>query len=299
MGEYEVRNFQSRSPIGWKLGLSIKWMLSILCTVLFGLGLVSCTTSIQGTSSSKKEVKKVLEENPEILFNIIENNPKKFFDAVGKAESSARKSMQQEARQKELAEEEKAFKNPKKPEIDSKRAIFGDTSAPVTIVEYSDFQCPYCAKAAKTVNKVLKEYKGKVRLLYKHLAFKPMAEPTARYYEAIAMESPKKAKDFHDYVYENQKKLYSEGESFLEKAAKFVKADMAGIKKHKDSQTVSDRLAADKAEAEKFEFSGTPGFLVGGIPVRGAYPFDKFKSIINKHLKEKGIAIPEGLEDSK
>ena len=229
---------------------------------------------------SKEDLKKTLSDNPDMIFDVIKNNPKAFFDVVKEAEGNARKKMMA----KEL---EKAFSNPMKPSIEADRAVFGDKSAPVTIVEYSDFQCPYCAKAAQTMDKLLKDYKGKVRLVYKHLPFKPLAEPTSRYFEAIAMESTEKAKMFHDYVYENQKKLYSGGEDFLKEAAKSVGASLSSINKNKDSKTVTERLKADKAEAEKFEFSGTPGFLVNGVPVRGAYPYEYFKDLIDKHLNAK------------
>ena len=238
---------------------------------------------------SKEDLKKALSDNPDVVFDVIKNNPKAFFDAVKEAEGIARKEMVAEEEGKRKKELEEAFSNPKKPSIEADRAIFGDKSAPVTIVEYSDFQCPYCAKAAQTMNKLLKDYKGKVRLVYKHLPFKPLAEPTSRYFEAIAMESTDKAKKFHDYIYENQKKLYSGGEDFLKEAAKSVGASLSSINKNKDSEKVKARLRADKAEAEKFEFSGTPGFLVNGVPVRGAYPYEHFKDIIDKHLKAKKL----------
>ena len=245
-----------------------------------------CYKSDSSSNFSKNSVEKVLSDNPDIIFNVIRENPAKFFKAVESAQSEAREAMQAEARKKEEAELEESFRNPKKPEVAPDRAIFGDKNAPVTIVEYSDFQCPYCARAAETMNRILESYKGKVRLIYKHLNFKPMAEPTSRYFEAIAMESSKKAKKFHDYVYKNQRKL-SGGEKFLKEAAKEVGANLSSIQKNKDSKKVTARLTSDKAEAKKFEFSGTPGFLVNGVPIRGAYPYDHFKKIIDRHLEGK------------
>ena len=53
------------------------------------------------------------------------------------------------------------------------------------------------------------------------------------------------------------------------------------------SDTVKERIEADMAEARKFGFSGTPGFLINGVSLRGAYPFDEFKKIIDRHLGEK------------
>ena len=64
-------------------------------------------------------------------------------------------------------------------------------------------------------------------------------------------------------------------------------ADMGKLKKALESSAVKEIIAADMAEARKFEFSGTPGFLVNGVSLKGAYPFDEFKRIIDRHLDEK------------
>ena len=234
---------------------------------------------------SQEQIKKILSENPDIVFDTIKDHPKKFFTVVQLAQREAQKAAQQLAKQKEEKNMEEAFKNPKEPKIDPDRAVFGEKSAPVTIVEYSDFQCPFCSKAAKTVDKILKDYKGKVRLIYKHLPYKPMARPAAKYFEAIAIESPEKAKKFHDYVYNNQRQL-SDGEEFLKKAVKAAGADMKTVLKNAKLDKVASRLKEDKEEAQKFGFSGTPGFLVNGVPVKGAYPYDHFKMIIERHLKD-------------
>ena len=63
-----------------------------------------------------------------------------------------------------------------------------------------------------------------------------------------------------------------------------VRANMALLKKDLNSKAVKDRIAADTAEAQKFGFTGTPGFIINGVSVRGAYPFDTFKKIIDREL---------------
>src|SRR5690606_30903627 len=105
-------------------------------------------------------------------------------------------------------------------------------------------------------------------------------------YEAVRLQSEEKAIKFHDEIFENQSKL-RQGESFLKTLAKKVGADMTKLAKDVNSDKVKDRIKADEAEAAKFGFQGTPGFLVNGIPVRGAYPVDHFNMIIST-LKEKG-----------
>ncbi len=249
------------------------------------LKVLALSAVVLATASCSKMIEETIKKNPELVFKAIEAKPKEFFDTVQKAQMEAQKAARAEQEQKQAGQLEEEFKNPKAPAIDESRAIFGAKSAPITIVEYSDFQCPFCSKAATTMTEVFKKYGDKVRLVYKHLPFKPNAEPAARYFEAIALQSPQKAKKFHDILYQNQKKIY-DGESYLQEVAKKVGADLAKIKATKDSDVVTKRINADKSEAEKFEISGTPGFIVNGVTVRGAYPLEHFVQIIDRHLKK-------------
>lgn len=255
--------------------------------ILLILSLVSLSFLLSACAPSASQLEKVVSENPEILFNAIEKHPDKFIEVV----NSAARNAQMQARKKEMEDEqnrmEEEFKNPKKPKIGENRAIFGAKGAPITIVEYSDFQCPYCAKGYETMKQVLKEYSGKVQVIYKHLPldFHPLAMPASQYFEAIALQSPSKAEKFHDMIFEDQKKLNSGKENFLKEAAKAVGADMAKLAKDIQSETVKKIIEEDMAEAKEFGFSGTPGFLVNGVSLKGAYPFEEFKKIIDRHLQ--------------
>ena len=99
------------------------------------------------------------------------------------------------------------------------------------------------------------------------------------------MQDPVKAEKFHDNIFENQKKLNSGKEKFLKELAKKVGADMKKLAKDIESDAVKKIVESDMAEAKKFGFSGTPGFLVNGVSLKGAYPFAEFKKIIDRHLE--------------
>lgn len=230
-------------------------------------------------SPTASQLQKTLEEHPEVLLETIKKHPKKFMDTLYQAQELAQKKAQDD----QLEEE---FKSPKTPEIQDNRVIFGNKNAPVTIVEYSDFQCPYCSKAHDTMKGLQEKYGEKVRIVYKHLPFKSLAEPAARYYEAIGMQDPAKAEKFHDTLYENQKKIHDEGEDYLKQVAKEVGADLKQVLKDMSSETVNKILKADFEEAQKFGFRGTPGFLVNGVAVNGAYPQEHFETIIDRHLNK-------------
>lgn len=256
-----------------------------LLLVSFALGLF-----LMGCTPSPGQLKKVLSENPDIITEAIEKNPLKFAMAFQKAHRDAQTQMAQQAEQEEKTRRDSEFKNPKQPVIEEGRAILGDPKAPITIVAYSDFQCPYCKKGAENVAQVIDKYGVKVRFIFKHLPldFHPFAMPAAKRFEAIAMQDSKKAYKFHDEVFKNQDKM-KEGEKFLDRVAGQVGANVAKMKKDMELPKISERIQKDMEEARKFEISGTPGFLVAGITIRGAYPPPAFYEIIDKKLKEQGL----------
>mgnify|MGYP001036496516 CR=1 FL=1 len=246
--------------------------------------------TVAGLSScvSDKQVVEALKKNPKALFEIIEENPADFMEAVQKAAKAAQSEMGKRREQEESRKFEEAFDKPLQAEIRSDESFRGSKDAPLTLVEYSDFQCPFCVRGFSTVKELMKKYDGKIRFVYKHLplSFHKEALPAAHYYEAIRLQDEKKAFKFHDAIFDNQRKL-SLGETFLKKMAKEVGADMKKLAKDVKSKKVISRVEDDIKEAAKFGFQGTPGFLLNGIPVRGAYPIDHFEKIIAK-LKEKG-----------
>lgn len=245
------------------------------------IGLAGC--------ASESQIRATLEKNPEILFSVIEKNPEKFMEVVQKANMIAQRKMQEDQEKEEQNRVENEMKNPLKPEWAAGRATEGTKGAPIKIVEYSDFQCPYCGRGFATLQEVLKKYNGKVEFMFKNLPLPmhPLAMPAAKRFEAIALQDPAKAYKFHNEVFQNQRKLNSDGEKFLDAMAAKVGANVAKMKKDMDGEEVKKRIEADMAEAEKFGISGTPGFVVQGVSIRGAYPFETFKNIIDKKLAEK------------
>jgi protein-disulfide isomerase len=240
------------------------------------LGLSACTTS--------QQISDILEKHPEVLANAIEKNPDVFMAAVQKAAQAAQGKAQQNEALAEQKRVEDEIKNPLKPEIQTERGFMGETSAKITIVEYTDFQCPFCSRGYSTLEQVRKTYGKDVRVLVKNLPLPmhPMAMPAARAFEALRLSSPEKAAKFYHEVFQNQGKLNSE--KYVYEVVKKVGGDVTKVKADAEGKAVADRIASDMAEAEKFGMSGTPGFVVNGVSIRGAYPFEHFKSIIDKQL---------------
>lgn len=244
---------------------------------------------------SAKQIKEAVEKDPSIVFVAIEKHPDQFIEVVNKAAQDAQRKSQDKAIAEETKKRDEEFSNPLKPEIQEDRVIFGKKDAKVTIVEYSDFECPYCSKGFQTIKQVMNEYPNDVRIIFKHLPldFHPQAMPSAKYFEAIARQGADKAEKFHDSIFENQGELRTKGEEFLKNAAKKLGVDMKKLDKDLKDPSLMTRITADMEEAKKFNFSGTPGFLINGVSLRGAYPFPEFKTIIDRHLGKTGEAKKE------
>lgn len=249
---------------------------------LSALGIITLLISSCGQNKEdfSKQVLNSLKENPDQVLKIVEQ--------------AVENRKQQKVKKQEVAinkEIEKAITSPLKPLINKDTLIKGPTDAPITIVEYSDFECPFCSRSKQTLRALFEKYPGKIRLVFKHLplSFHPNAMIAAKYYEAISLQSPQKAFEFHDRIFSNQSALKN-GEMYLTNLAKELKIDMIRLNRDLHSQLVKNNIQEDIAEAQSFDFRGTPGFLINGVPVKGAYPLQHFEKIILQ-LQDKGKLV--------
>lgn len=251
--------------------------------------LVIVAASVAGCSPSATELKETLESNPEILTNAIEKNQVVIMDALQKAAQETQRTSRDRMMKEQQALREEEFRNPKTPAVSDDRASRGPKDAPILLVEYADFQCPFCRQGYDTVREIEKKYGGNVRFIYKHLPleFHPLAMPAAKRFEAIALQSKDNAMKFHDELFANQDELGQKKEEFLDDAARRVGADVARMRKDMESPEVQRRIEADMEEAARFRFEGTPSFLVAGISFRGARPLREFEEVIERVLEEK------------
>lgn len=235
-----------------------------------------------GAEISRDDLKKALDANPDLVLAALKKADKsKFFEYVIAAQNEFQARKQKEEAEREQKEMEAAYKNPLKPDLSGSLRMKGKADAPITIVEYSDFQCPYCKQGYANVETMRKIYGDKLRVVFKNkpLHFHPLAMPAAKWFEALALQSPEKAMMFHDSLFENQDKL---GEDYYKKLTKDLGLDVAKAQKDAESDGVKKKIAADMAEADKFGMEGTPGYLVNGVPIRGAYPPEVFAKVIDK-----------------
>lgn len=164
--------------------------------------------------------------------------------------------------------------------------IAGPDDAPLTIEEYVDFECVYCAKGALNMKSVLQDYKGKVRLVLRNmpLPFHDKAEVAAKAFIAVWLQNPALADRFQESIFENQPRLKAEGESFLVELAKQLEVNVPQMKEDMEGKQVADILAKDQALAKAYNFKGTPSFRIGRESLVGSRDSSEFRKVIDRQL---------------
>ncbi len=164
----------------------------------------------------------------------------------------------------------------------------GPKDAKVTIVEYSDFQCPYCSRGYATVeNQVLKEYGDKVRFTYKNypLPFHAWAQPAAIAVECALQQKPDAFWKLYNFYFQNQKDITPD--NLKAKSLEVLKDDGVNADKFTDcldNKKTLDAVNADMNEGQSVGVNGTPAFFINGRLLSGAQPFETFKAVIDDEL---------------
>ncbi len=153
----------------------------------------------------------------------------------------------------------------------------GPENAAVTIVEYSDFQCPACGSAKPTIDQVLAKYPDKVKFIYKDfpLPFHSFAQKASEAAECAGLQN--KYWDMFDKLFANQEALTT---SDLKGYATEFGLDSEKFNTCLDSGATAADVAADIAEAKQSGVGATPTFFVNGQKVVGAYPFEFWQTLI-------------------
>ncbi|HLP79137.1 MAG TPA: thioredoxin domain-containing protein [Acidobacteriota bacterium] len=154
-------------------------------------------------------------------------------------------------------------------------------TAKVTIIEYSDFECPFCSRALPTLEQVKKTYGDQVEIVYKQfpLSFHPSAQKAAEASECARAQG--KFWEYHDVLFANQDAL---SVADLKTYAKDLGLNTAKFNTCLDNGEMVAKVAADVAEGKAAGITGTPGFLINGELLVGAQPFDAFKKVIDAKL---------------
>lgn len=161
----------------------------------------------------------------------------------------------------------------------------GGADAKVTIVEFSDFQCPYCSKGADVLAALDKKYGNKIKIAFKHypLPFHSQARIAAEASMCAHEQSPKLFWKMHDAMFANQSLLDKDN---LIATAKKIGAKEADFKTCLESGKYKTKVDADVAEGAKHGIKSTPTFFVNGKLISGAQPLEVFSEVIDAELEK-------------
>ena len=159
--------------------------------------------------------------------------------------------------------------------------LTGPSDAPVTIVEFSDFQCPACGHAFPTIKRLLQQYQGKIRVVFRDfpLSIHPQAPKAAE--AGNCANEQGKFWEMHDRMFTNQQKL---GVADLKAAAAELGLDAQKFNTCLDSGKQAAKWQADVNDGRKYGVSATPTFFINGRIVSGAQPYQNFSEIIDEEL---------------
>ncbi len=175
--------------------------------------------------------------------------------------------------------------HPPKVEIDEGDApAMGPKDAPIRLVEFTDYQCPFCSRARPTINQVLGTYKGKVRYVLKDFPLSFHRESEKAHEAAHCAGEQGKYWELNKKIWDNQKSIKPED---LKKYATELKLNTAKFNECLDSGKFQELVQTNQQQGEQLGVSGTPAFFVNGRMISGARPFEDFKEVIDDELSRR------------
>jgi len=157
----------------------------------------------------------------------------------------------------------------------------GPDNAPITLVEFSDFECPFCSRVVPTLEQLLKEYPGQIRIVFKHLPLPMHKNARLAAQASIAAQNQGKFWEMHDKIFENQRGI---SEASVKEWAKALKLNLAKFTKDLTAPATIARIDEDMRIANSVGARSTPTFYLNGAQVRGALPIDVWKKFIAKAM---------------
>lgn len=161
--------------------------------------------------------------------------------------------------------------------------IRGNENAPITVVEFSDAQCPYCGRFHSTMKRVMEEYPDDVRWVYKHFpldSIHPLARKAGEAQECAGEQD--KFWEYSDLLFANQSSI---NEAYFSKLAGEIDLDINDFDACLESGKFAQKVSDDLKYGQQLGVRGTPGNFINGVSIPGAVPFNQVKATIDSLLK--------------
>ncbi len=227
-----------------------------------------------------RALERIFAERPDLVINVLRKHSELVLDIAQEGSTKRRKrSLEAQWRKDRAIDKDVTMDG---------RPIWGDKDAPITVVEFSDFTCPYCQQAAESLKLIMEEYGGKVRLLFKHtpLSSSPISIMASEYVIAAGYQSETKAKRLYEAIFSQRARLLEVGEPFLQETAEKLGLNVKKLAQDAGSKRTKNIIEQDLKDAEALGVEGTPYFLVNNLVIRGALPYELFKAAFDFELSK-------------
>ncbi len=259
----------------WVMNLSRLWQRLYRWQVLSFAGLLSICLFISSCSEAAQSANDVAvsSELEKQVLQIIRDNPQVIIESV---------QAYQQQQQDDIKQERQAVLNQL---LDNPEALMGDSPVQgsdqreIILIEFSDFQCPFCAKAHDTVEQFMQRHQQQVTLVYKHLPLTkihPEALPAAK--AAWAAQQQGKFWDYHESLFNRQEEL---GEDLYLELAKSLNLNLEQFNRDRNSDAALKAIQADVQLATGLGASGTPFFVMNGEIFSGAVDLTKMEEVLD------------------
>ena len=245
----------------------LQWLRS-----LAALGLLCLVLGWSFPAQAASQISPQLEEQ---VLQIIREHPEVLIESVQAYQQQQQEKLQA-ARQAFL---QKVQTNPQA--LIGESPTTGSAESKVVLFEFSDFECPYCADAHKTLKKFMAKHQNEVMLVYKHFPLTPIhnqAMPAAK--AAWAALQQGKFWEYHDALFTHQKQL---GEAFYVATAKSLNLDLE--KFERDRTIANPAIQKDMQLAQELGLSGTPFFVMNGETLSGAVKLSEMESALSRVIR--------------
>lgn len=165
--------------------------------------------------------------------------------------------------------------------------VLGRADAPITIVEFSDLQCPFCARALPTLHEVMEQYPNQIKLVFKNFPLAMHRDALLAHLAVLAAGEQGKFWEMHDLIFASQKALKRDD---LLQRARSLNLDIARFTADLENPQLKQRIQADKQEGVDIGVAGTPTFFINGKEYSGAMSVEQFKAAIEKQAPLRAAA---------
>ena len=251
------------------------WIVPLFC-------LLFSATAACAANSAEEEfavmLRQALQKHPEIVLDILRENSELVLD-IAQQGSNVRRKKNLEIQWREDLKQPKSV-------VTANRPVLGPANAPVTIVAFSDFTCPYCQQGAEVLDRIIQARPQEVKLIFKHMPHgkDSPARLASEYFVAASFQNDRAPWLLYKSFFAEPERLSAEAQNFAAKAAEQAGLDMKKLAADLKNKKIGAIIEEDMAEAKKLNVEGTPYFLVNNLTVRGAVSYDLFNAAVDMAL---------------